>query len=299
MTARELDDYAARQFGLVTRKQARSVLTRRQIDVRTGSGEWAIAREGVYRLRSAPRSWEGDLLARVIDRAAVASHRTAAVLWDLDRPGSRQSEITVPYHRRPRNEAGMHVTRQWDRRDEVERSGIACTGLNRTILDCAAVMHWRRVERLAEGAIRRDMTSWGQLRSTLIAHSAHGRDGCGRLRHLLDDRAATPGVTRSDFSLFVVNLLRRHGIPEPKVEYPVCDQHGEHILALDLAWPDQKKAWELDGLEWHFGRADVERDRRKRNRLVNEGWVLQEVLWSMYAEAPDDLVAMARRFLAI
>lgn len=299
MSHRELDDHTARQFGLISRKQAREVLTKRQVEIRTASGEWIIEREGIYRLRSAPPSWEGDVLARILERDAVASHRTAAALWGLDRRGKRVPEITVPYGRRPRNEPGMHVSRQWDRRDELERLGIPCTGLNRTILDCAAVTNWRHVELLAEAAIRKNMTSWQQLRSTLIVHSQRGRDGCGTLRRLLDDRAGTPGVTRSDFSLLVVNLLRRNGLPEPVVEYAVSDRAGEHILSLDLAWPDRKKAWELDGLEWHFGRTDVERDRRKRNALVNEGWVLQEVLWSMYADAPDDLVAMARRFLQI
>ncbi|MEL7157662.1 MAG: hypothetical protein AAFN30_13820 [Actinomycetota bacterium] len=88
------------------------------------------------------------------------------------------------------------------------------------------------------------------------------------------------------------------GLPEPVLEFPITDRSGEHILAADLAWPAQCKAWELDGLAYHFGRTDIERDKRKRNRAMAEGWTIQEILWSMYVDEPDELVAMARRFLA-
>ena len=71
----------------------------------------------------------------------------------------------------------------------------------------------------------------------------------------------------------------------------------DSVLQTDLAWPDQKKAWELDGLQWHFGREDVERDRRKRNRAKSLGWNIQEILWTMYTDEPERLVAQARSFL--
>jgi len=104
-------------------------------------------------------------------------------------------------------------------------------------------------------------------------------------------------VPLSDFSRRVVQLLERANIASPVVEYRITDGNGHHILQVDLAWPDKKKAWELDGLEWHFGRNDIERDRRKRNAVVGEGWTIQEVLWSMYVDDPAGLVRMAKKFL--
>lgn len=56
----------------------------------------------------------------------------------------------------------MHVTTQWDRRDEVMRFGIPCTGVDRTILDCAEVSPVRHVELLAERAIRNGLKSWSE-----------------------------------------------------------------------------------------------------------------------------------------
>ena len=49
--------------------------------------------------------------------------------------------------------------------------------------------------------------------------------------------------------------------------------------------------------EASFGRAEVEKDRRKRNRAKSYGWNIQEILWSMYTDEPAELVEMARRFL--
>ena len=105
------------------------------------------------------------------------------------------------------------------------------------------------------------------------------------------------GVTLSDFGLLVAQLLEEHGVAVPLREYPILDDAGNHILQADLAWPDRKKAWELDGLAFHFGRVEVERDRRKRNRAKSYGWNIQEILWSMYVDEPAELVEMARRFL--
>ena len=114
---------------------------------------------------------------------------------------------------------------------------------------------------------------------------------------LLNERLGTRTIPLSDFSRLVTNLLVDSGIPRPQLEYRIVDDLGDLILQADLAWPALKKAWELDGLQWHFGRADVERDRRKRNRAKSAGWNIQEILWSMYVDDPAQLVQMAGAFL--
>ena len=98
-------------------------------------------------------------------------------------------------------------------------------------------------------------------------------------------------------AVWVANLLADAGVPEPEPEYRIVDDGGDLILQADLAWPRLKKAWELDGLQFHFGRTDFERDKRKRNRAKTFGWNIQEILWSMYVDEPLELVRMARQFL--
>lgn len=102
----------------------------------------------------------------------------------------------------------------------------------------------------------------------------------------------------SDFSRLVANLLVDNDLPEPVPEHRIYAADGSFIMQTDLAWPLRKKAWELDGLAFHFGRTERERDNRKRNRAKAEGWNIQEILWSMYVDDADGLVALCRQFLA-
>lgn len=118
------------------------------------------------------------------------------------------------------------------------------------------------------------------------------------MRILLDARLGNGTIPLSDFSRLVEQLLGRHNIPTPVLEHRIIDENGDHVLQVDLAWPRQMKAWELDGLAFHFGRTDIERDRRKRNRAKALGWSIQEILWSMYVDDPEELVASAKKFLS-
>jgi len=287
------------QHGVITRAQAIALgLSARQIGYRLETGQWIAVQPSIYRPASTAESWEMQLLAACLSTGGIASHRNAAALWNLDLYSQPPIEISVERGRSVRRDiARVHETTQWDRRDPITIRGIPCTGIERTILDCAAKVGPRRAERLAEAAIRQNKTSWLALADCLKDHSRQGRDGCLTLRNLLDVRLGNGTVPLSDFSRRVVNLLVDAGIPHPHVEYRIADSDGSHILQVDLAWPDRRKAWELDGLAFHFGRHDIERDRRKRNRLISEGWVIQEILWSMYVDDPGGLVRMARKFL--
>ena len=287
------------QFGVVTRSQAIEYgLTENQIDYRVKKGTWLVEHPGIYRPAVVSPSWESDLIGATLRTGGLASHRCAAALWGLEVFDEPPVELTIPEGKSPRSTIErLHRTRQWELREESLRRGIRCTGIERTILDCAGVVGFRTLERLAESAIRQRHASWLDLADCLSTHSRKGRNGCGKLRVLLEHRLGTPAVPLSDFSRRIVHLLRSANLPTPVIEHVVRDRDGQHLLQLDLAWPRLRRAWELDGLQWHFGREDVERDRRKRNAVIAEGWVIQEILWSMYIDDPSGLVEMARKFL--
>lgn len=296
------DQYFRRQHGVISRAQALDAgLSLDQIRYRVRRQQsWIEVHPGVYHLAAVLRTWHSALMALVLYTGGVASHRTGSALWHLELyRAPRILEVTVPfdnYIRQP-DAALIHRTKQWALADIVERNGIPCTGIDRTILDCGAVLGPPTVERLAESAIRQKLTSWPQLAVTLSRHSRKGRDGCGVLRTVLDERLANATVPLSDFSRVVANLLVDSGLPRPTLEHPILDEHGRIVMLADLAWPHLQKAWELDGLAYHFAREAVERDRRKRNKAKALGWNIQEILWSMYAKEPEQLVALARRFL--
>ena len=294
-----LDQHFRRHHGIITRKQADDLgVSDRQVDRRLANGSWVPVHRGVFRLAAVPETWESRLLAAVRATDGIASHRCAAALWRLEPFVAPRIEVVLPHGRQSKIRGVIvHQSRQWGLRDETIKRGIPCTGLERTILDNGAVVSLRTLEREAESAIRAGATSWPKLLRCLCRHSAQGRNGCGTLRRLLVSRVENDRITLSDFGLLVAHLLEEHGVAVPVREYPILDPDGNHILQADLAWPDRKKAWELDGLAFHFGRADVERDRRKRNRAKSYGWNIQEILWSMYTDDPLELVDMARRFL--
>lgn len=287
------------QHGLITRSQALAAgLSADQIYRLVKSGAWISEYQSVYRHAAVVPTWESRLLAACLVTGGVASHRSAGVLWGLGIHRQPTPEIQIPQSNR-RTVAGVHLhrTTQWKRRDETVIRGIPVTGINRTLLDCGAVVTVRRLERLVESAIRQQLTTWPDMARTLSRHSRKGRDGCGKLRTLLEMRLGDQTVPLSDFSRLVSNLLVDNGLPEPVLEYRIMAADGSFIMQADLAWPRRKKAWELDGLAFHFGRTERERDNRKRNRAKAEGWNIQEILWSMLVDDPDGLVEMCRRFL--
>ncbi len=286
------------QYGLISRDQARRHYSDYQIQARVRRGEWLQVQPKVYRHAAAPDRWEARLLAGVLSTSGLAGLRCGAALWGLELYHQPPPEVVVPRGIRTRRDGvRLHTTTQWDRVDAVVRRGIPCTGLERTILDCGDVVGPRTVERLAESAIRQRLTTWPRLALCLQRHSRSGRNGCGVLRRVLERRIEDATVPLSDFSRLVVNLLEDAGLPTPEIEYPICDEQGNHVLQVDLAWPRLKKCWELDGLAFHFARDAVERDRRTRNKVKELGWNMQEILWSMYANEPAELVSLAGRFL--
>ena len=232
-----IEDAFHYQYGLITRAQALAYeLSSHQVDYRVKSGRWVVEYPGIYRAREVPPTWESRLLAAVLRSGGVASHRAAAALWGLDVYSKPSTELTVEEGKSVRlGVERIHQSRQWNLRQETTRQRIPCTGIERTILDCAGVVSIDALERMAEAAIRKRYTSWLQLADCLSKHSRRGRNGCLKLRVLLQRRLGNGTVPLSDFSRRVVQLLERAGIPTPVVEYRITDQQGRHILQVDLA----------------------------------------------------------------
>ena len=290
-----------RQHGVITRRQARKEkLTDHQITRLVQSGEWVVMHRGVFRHSATRLTWRARVAAAVLVTGGVASHLCAAALWGLELVQRPRITITLPAARKVEAHRGIEVyrTSQWDRIDKTTVHGIATTGIERTIIDCAAVLDDDALERLAESAIRQQLTTWARLDETLLEQGRPGRNGTAGLRRLLDRRLGDPVVPHSDFSRRVQHLLRDAGLPEPQLEYEVVDDDGRHLLLADLAWPDRMCIVELDGMANHFDRVDRERDIRIRAEVRAAGWRLLEIGWELYEKDPERVVDLVRRFLA-
>jgi hypothetical protein len=110
---RSIAAQAERQHGVFTLAQADALgFTRAQRDRRIRSGRWVVPADGVYQIAGVPCSWHGRLLAACwgAPDLAVASHRSAAVLWDL--PGRRTDIVEISCRRKHRSKAAGLVVHE-------------------------------------------------------------------------------------------------------------------------------------------------------------------------------------------
>jgi very-short-patch-repair endonuclease len=289
---------AARQHGLVTAAQLAELgMSRAAVRRRVRSGRWTEVEPRVVRVAGSPATWESDVLARVLGAGAgaVASHRTAGVLWGLDgcRPGA--PELTIPRGRQYRR-PGVRVHQSTDLAlvRPVLRRGIPTTPVARTLLDLGAVLPPSQVHLALDSARRHRLTDWDALLTTLTGHARRGRDGVGVLRAILDDHFGEVAATDSGFERLVVTLLVGAGLPAPVLQHEVVV--GGRRYRLDLSYPDAGVAIELDGLD-HLRHDVFESDRPRQNSVVLAGWTVLRFTWRQYRDTPDRIVADVRRAL--
>lgn len=256
-------------------------------------GELQRPHPGVFRIAGAPYSWHQSLRIAVLagGPTALASHRSAAALWELDGSTKGRKEIVGARHRRARYElAKCHESTDLHLADPTERDRIPCTGLERTLLDLGAVVPRERLQQAVDDAIRRNLCTWDDLLRTLAVHSRRGRRGVGPLRAVLEISSGEQ-VPDSHFNRLVERLLLANELPAPVVEHNVLSAAGLLIARVDLAYPRLKIAIELDGRRDHFTSVAFERDRARQNALELEGWIVLRYTWRQFVDTPLRLVA--------
>jgi hypothetical protein len=182
-------------------------------------------------------------------------------------------EITCPRWRRARHDGlVVHETKAFDPVDAMVIDGIPVTTPQRTLLDLGAVSHESIVEMALDGAERRELVTRQSLRLMLRRLGRSGRSGVGTLRRLLDARSPGRKPTESEMETMLVQVLRRHGFPEPFTQYEIrCA--GRFVARVDAAYPEWRIAIEYDSYEYHAGRKAHDRDNARRNKIAAAGWL--------------------------
>lgn len=285
---------ARRHHGVISASQATSLgVTTHQLRRAVERGELERAHPGVFRVAGAPRTWHQSLLVAVLAGGpnALASHRSAAALWELDGSTKGRKEVVGVRHRRERfGPATCHESTDLHLADPTRRQEIPCTGIERTLVDLGAVVPLERVQQAVDDAVRRNLCTWDDLLRTLATHSRRGRRGVGSLRAVLE-ASYGKDVPDSHFNRLVERLLINGGLPAPAVEHVVRGHDGRFIARVDLAYPRLKIAIELDGRRDHLTATAFERDRIRQNALELEGWVVLRYTWRQYVDTPWQLVA--------
>lgn len=166
----------------------------------------------------------------------------------------------------------MHTARLPDA-DLEEKGGVALTGLSRTLVDLARLLHeadavWAVERALAAGRVtqveleasaRRLARAPGILRAKARYRSARPRSGS-----LLETKARL--------------ILVAAGLAEPVLQLPVVRPDGRHAL-LDMAYEEHRVGIEMDGERFHALPEAVYRDRWRQNDVSIGGWTILRFTW--------------------
>lgn len=290
---------ARRQHGVVSMAQlSGGGLSRRQVRTLIDGGILARAAPGVLVATSTPDTWQRRLLVAVLAAgpSAVASHRSAAALWRLDRFRPGPPEVTVPRgERRAPGEWRVHESARLPSRDVNVVGAIPVTTPARTLIDVARFLPEHRLGRMVDDAVRRDLTSYEHLHQRVAELAERGRDGIGRIRSVLDERPGGAEVPDSVLEAEVRSLLMTAGLPEPTLHHPVtCD---DITYVVDLAWPTHRVGIECDGFRFHRTPEELDWDDRRRTRLTLAGWSVLHTTWNVMRRDPTGLVDDVRRAL--
>jgi very-short-patch-repair endonuclease len=272
---------------VVARRQLFEVgYTRNTVRTAVDAGHLHRIHRGVYAVGHTKLTLAGRRMAAVLAGGpeALLSHRSAVAHWGLRPTPSGKIEVTVPGpHRTGPAAIRIHNVRTIDPADRAVHDGIPVTSVPRALLDYASVAgsHWLRLA--AETAQRLELLDGRELAELFERH--RGRPGIKALRGVtaeLDDEAPW---TQSEAEDAFLALVRRYGLPEPRVNVIVA---GELV---DFHWPQQRLVVEVDGWRFHKGRRRFEEDRRRDVKLQLAGQRVARVTKRRIEREPSVLAA--------
>ncbi|GIU91097.1 MAG: hypothetical protein KatS3mg011_0003 [Acidimicrobiia bacterium] len=295
---RRLHPVAVNHLGVCGRSEAQEAgFTDHMISHRVDEGAWTRLHPGVYAVGAVPLDWRARLVAAALaaGERAVASHRAAMVVWDLDGISAAPLELTVPIECGPVPE-GVIVHRTRRPPEGVVRDGIPVTTVERTILDAASCLPGLVVEKALESALRKNLTSVDQVLAELVLRGGRGVKGTKMLRGIL---AARPDgrPAGSPAEVEILSYMRRAGVPEPVRQYriPLADHT---VAVVDFGWPRFRKVVEIDGWDAHGGALALDRDLYRQNLILDTGHQIRRYSASRVRRDPKGVVADIARFLA-
>jgi Transcriptional regulator, AbiEi antitoxin len=264
---------AGRQHGVVSWAQLADLgMSSDELYNRVAAGRLHRLHRGVYAVvEQKLLRTEGRWLAAVqaLGDGAALSHRSAAALWDLLPATGRSPDVSLARRARPRAGIQVHCVRSLSDEDVTIRNAIPCTAVARTIVDVAAVVALRRLERVLGQAEVLRLYDRRAIERVLAANP--GRPGSRTLRTLLDRRdLSTSSSTRSKLEERFLALCDSATFPRPELNAPFTLPDGTEIQ-IDALWRSAGLAIELDSRGFHSSWAAQVHDRRRAAQLTLAG----------------------------
>lgn len=224
----------------------------------------------------------------------VLSHRSAAALWGIEDEGP-QVEVTIPSDA-GRSHAGItiHRTQVLTAADRTSRHGIPCTTLELTLIDLAAVVRPRTLQRAIDRAETLRLFDFDAVAAALARH--HGRRGTRALAKALAGYTE-PTISRSAAEESMLALMDAAGIRRPRLNAWIALDDGTGY-SPDFLWPDARLIVEIDGRAHHARHRAFAHDRQRDRRLALAGFETRRYAASELQSDPNGVVAQLRAFLA-
>jgi hypothetical protein len=163
--------------------------------------------------------------------------------------------------------------------DITVRHGVRCTTTVRLVIDMSGSLSVADLGKLVDDLLRRRLLMLDDLRERVAGlRPAPGRS-VARLRAVLARRIPGYDPGESPLETRIVAVLARYGFPSPVLQHKIS--FGLNRYRLDFAYPAPKVFLEGNGFGAHSIASDLDKDARRQNLMVADGWRPLVFTWRM------------------
>ncbi|MGE2725498.1 hypothetical protein [Mycolicibacterium pulveris] len=260
--------------GFATTAELLAVMTRKELRVQIRNGGLVRVWYGVYAATAPDLRGRLAALDRFIRQHAVACMGTAAALYGFDVENTSQVHVLDPGVRmRPTTGLMVHqrVGAPLQRVD-----GRLATAPAWTAVEVARQLRRPRALATLDAALHVNACSRVQLENAV--REQKGRRGIVQVRGLLP---YADGRAESAMESEARSVMIDYGLPMPELQYEIVGLDGT-VYRVDFAWPKQRVVAEYESVDWHAGRLEMIRDKKRYAGV-------QEVNWTLVPITADDV----------
>jgi very-short-patch-repair endonuclease len=214
---------------------------------------------------------------------------TAAKLYGFDTENTTALHVLDPGVRM-RPTIGLMVHQRTGSRLQRVSSRLA-TAPAWTAIEVARELSRPRALATLDAALRSAWCTRSHLE--LAAREQRGRRGIVAVRDLLphvDGRAES--AMESEARLVMID----YGLPMPELQYEIDGRDGE-VWRVDFAWPEARLAAEYESVDWHVGRTEMVRDKKRFAGVQDCGWTIIPIIVDDVRRYPARLAQRIERHL--